>query len=310
MVDPKVSLVIETDSIHAYDDITFKDCLLALMNLDYPKQKIQYVIIDGGKVPNIRELVDQIIPDAQIFPLPGANKFQQKNLGIDRASGEIIAFIDGDCAPPSNWLRVVVKHLGQAPADIAGIQGMTVLTKKPLSREVSALFYGARTNHQTGYTERLVTDNCAFTREVLQRFRFEQDHFSTVSDTLLMVRLRNAGYKMIFSEELVMHHSFPGWTRDGLGWFFGRAFGVGYYMVQGRRLEKVLRGSSLIRIFGIGWPVLSAGKILLDIKQLWQNRSRLQSSFLAALPLLTVYEIVLFCGGCAAVFHRQPPRWS
>jgi cellulose synthase/poly-beta-1,6-N-acetylglucosamine synthase-like glycosyltransferase len=308
--EPKISLIVESDSVHLYDDITFEDCLRALVRLDYPQEKIQYILIDGGKISDFSKIVHHVIPAAEIFRLPGGNKFQQKNLGIERATGEIIAFIDGDCAPPENWLRIIVDELMDAPQAVAGVQGMTRLTRKPLSRELSALFYGPRTNHDSGYTERLVTDNCAFRKEILQRFRFERDHFSTVSDTLLLLRLKKAGYKMRFCERLVMMHSFPGWNRDGLGWFFGRAFGVGYYMVQGRRVESALRGSSLIRPFGIGWPLLSAGKTILDFKQLWQNRTRLQSSFLAALPLAAVYEAVLFCGGCAAIFNLKPPRWS
>ncbi len=46
-------------------------------------------------------------------------------------------------------------------------------------------------------------------------------------------------------------------------------------MIVGRRLERELRGSSLIRPMGIGWPLLSAAKTILDLKQLWQNRFRL-----------------------------------
>jgi glycosyltransferase involved in cell wall biosynthesis len=305
-----VSVVIETDSVHDYDDITIDDCLAAVAGQTYPPALVEVVVVDGGKVPALGALVRRTFPDALVLSLAGGTKFEQKNLGMDAATGKIVAFLDGDCAPPPTWLATIVEGLAAAPPDVAGLQGITVLSDGFLSRELSALFYGPRRNRDGLLATRLVTDNCAFRTAVLRRFRFEHAEFSTVVDTLFLRRLERAGYRVLVSEELRMAHSFPGATRAGLVWFFARAFGVGYYMVKARQLEPDLRGSALVRWGGLGWPLLALGKCVVDVRQVWENRRRVGARFALAMPATAVYELTLFLGGLAALLRIPPPRWS
>jgi glycosyltransferase involved in cell wall biosynthesis len=306
-----ISVVIETDSIHDYDDITIADCIRAITRQTYPADQFQVIAVDGGKAPALRDLVLTAFPTATVLALPGGTKFEQKNLGASVATGEILAFVDGDCAPPADWLATIARELGNAPPNVAGVQGITRLTDGWLAPEVSALFYGVRRRNGTLWAGRLVTDNCGFRRDVFRRFAFEHPGFSTVVDTLLLRRLERAGYRMLVCEDLRMSHSFPGLaTRDGLGWFFGRAYGVGYYMVRMRQIEPDLRGSALVRRAGLGWPLLFLGKCVMDLRQVWENRSRLHARFIPALPLAAIYETALFIGGVAAILRVPPPRWS
>jgi len=305
-----ISVVLETDSTHPYDNIKIGDCLEAVARQTYPRELTELIVVDGGKVEGLEEVVKPLFPSAIIFKLPGGTKFEMKNLGMKAATGEIVAFVDGDCAPPPDWLSWVVRELAQALPEVAGVQGITVLTDGFLAREISALFYGVRSDGSGRYTARLVTDNCAFRREIARRFTFEHTDFSTVVDTLFLRRLEQAGYRMRLCENLRMDHSFPGATWEGVRWFFARAYGVGYYMVKGRQLEPDLRGSWLVRWGGVGWPLLALGKFLLDLHQVWQNRRRLKVRPLVAFLPTVLYEAVLFLGGVAALLRFPPPRWS
>jgi glycosyltransferase involved in cell wall biosynthesis len=305
-----VSVVLETASADPANDITLADCLAALARQSYPRELIEVIVVDGGKVPGLARVVRGVFADAMVLPLPGGSKFEQKNLGSEAASGEIVAFVDADCAPPADWLRTIVAELSIAPPDVAGVQGITELTRGVLSREMSALLYGVRYDRRRRSAGRLVTDNCAFRRPVLRRFGFEHPHFSTVADTLLLRRLDRAGYRLLLCEGLRMTHSYPGLTGAGLRWFLARAWGVGYYMVRARRLEAELRGSALVRAAGLGWPLLALAKAGADLRQVWENRPRVGARLLAALPVVVVYELTLFAGGLAALLRRPPPRWA
>jgi glycosyltransferase involved in cell wall biosynthesis len=305
-----VSVLIETDSVHDYDDIAFADCLAAVAGQRYPRELMQVVVVDGGKVPGLDALVARAWPGARVLRCPGGSKFEQKNAGMDAATGEIIAFVDGDCAPPPDWLATVVEELAGAPADVAGVQGITVLSDGFLARELSALFYGPRRHRDGLRATRLVTDNCAFRADAVRGLRFEHATFSTVVDTLFLRRLERAGRRVIVSERLRMAHSFPGATWAGLVWFFARAWGVGYYMVRARQIEPDLRGSALVRWGGLGWPALAAAKCAVDVGQVWENRRRVGARFALALPAAAVYELTLFLGGVAALLRLPPPRWS
>jgi glycosyltransferase involved in cell wall biosynthesis len=305
----RVSVVVETDSVGEVG-VTFEDCVAALAAQTYPRELIEVIVAEGGKIPQADSVVRRAFPDAIVLRLPGGSKFQLKNLGMDHATGDITAFVDGDCAPAPDWLSRIVELLGSAPAEVAGVQGVTILSPGFLAAELSALLYGIRTDANGAYSTRLVTDNCAFRRAAVQGLRFEHAEYSTVSDTLFFRRLTRAGLRMLVCDGMRMNHSFPGLSWDGIIWFLHRAYGTGYYMVETRRQEPELRGAALVRWGGIGWPVLSAGKVLVDLRQVFRNRRRLNLRLWRVLPALATFEISLFVGGMAAVLRRPFPRWS
>jgi cellulose synthase/poly-beta-1,6-N-acetylglucosamine synthase-like glycosyltransferase len=305
-----VSVVLETDSVHPFDNLTLEDCLDALSRQDYPPELIEVIAVDGGKVSGLAAVVRRRCPGATVIACPGGTKFEQKNLGMAAARGDIIVLLDADCAAPPDWISTVVSTLARAPADIAGMQGVTDLSRGVLSREVTALLYGIRTDRARGGATRLVTDNLAFRRDVIRDFCFEHSTFPTAVDSLLLRRLRRAGYRVLFSERMRMTHSYPGTVRAFAPWFFLRAWAVGYFMVRTRQLEPDLPGSPLIRAAGLGWPLLSAAKAVRDVAQVWEHRRRSGARVLASLPLLVAFETTLFLGGLAALFRLAPPRVS
>ena len=102
---PRVSVVLETDSVPASDNLTITDCLEALVRQDYPPDLIEVIAVDGGKVPALAALVRRTFPSAVILECPDGTKFEQKNLGMKTARGEIVALLDADCAAPPGWSR-------------------------------------------------------------------------------------------------------------------------------------------------------------------------------------------------------------
>ncbi len=306
---PTVSVVLETDSVHPFDTITLADCLAALSRQDYPRERLELVVVDGGKARAVGDLVRAAFAGAVVVAAPGASKFEQKNLGVRVARGELVAFVDADCAPPAGWLARGVAALAESPPDVAGVQGITHLAPGLFARELTALFYGIR-RVGDGEAARLVTDNCLFRTAVLRRFAFEPAWFSTVVDSLLLRRLRRAGYRVRLADDLGMVHSFPGASPVTIGWFFARGWAVGYYMVRARQLDGELPGSRLVRWAGLGWPLVVLAKAGRDLLQVEEHRRRAGASRLAAVPLLLLYEATVLLGGVAALCRLPPPRVS
>src|SRR5688572_14172343 len=168
-----VSVVLETDSVHASDTVSIVECLDALTRQDYPREHMDVIAVDGGKVPGLAGLVRARFPSATLLECPGGTKFEQKNLGMKAARGDIIALLDADCAAAVDWVSTIARELQAASPDVAGIQGITELSPGFLSREVTALLYGMRSGPRDRTAARLVTDNVAFRRDVIRRFAFE-----------------------------------------------------------------------------------------------------------------------------------------
>ena len=85
-------------------------CLAALSRQNYPKDRIEIVVVDNGLNDGIELLVKQYSSAILIKEVkPGS--YSARNTGIARAQGEIIAFTDADCIPGDDWIEKGVSRL-------------------------------------------------------------------------------------------------------------------------------------------------------------------------------------------------------
>lgn len=99
---PKVSVIVPVKNGAAY----IQGLLDSLMDVDYEKDKLEVVVVDGNSTDNTREIVSQYPVKLLLEERPGLNA--ARNTGIKHSSGEIIAFTDADCIVPKNWIRSIV----------------------------------------------------------------------------------------------------------------------------------------------------------------------------------------------------------
>lgn len=101
---PTISIIIPTLNAER----TLAVCLDSILNQDYPHDKIEIIIVDGGSKDNTLKIaesrVDKIIRNPFVIEEAG------KPLAIDIAKNEIIAFIDSDnIIPSTNSIRRMVE---------------------------------------------------------------------------------------------------------------------------------------------------------------------------------------------------------
>jgi GT2 family glycosyltransferase len=101
-------------------------CLDAVSRLDYPRTRLEVIVVnDGGAPPPEAELAalrERV--DLTVVTQRNAGPAAARNAGAARASGEVIAFTDDDCAPEASWLRALVGRLTADPECMVG--GRTV----------------------------------------------------------------------------------------------------------------------------------------------------------------------------------------
>lgn len=97
-------------------------CLAALARLDYPRERRELIVVDdGGAAP----LDGVVAPYREALGLtlvrqPNAGPAAARNLALERASGELVAFTDDDCEPDPGWLRELARAWRAAPEALIG----------------------------------------------------------------------------------------------------------------------------------------------------------------------------------------------
>lgn len=88
---------------------TLKACLQSIRNQDYPQGKIEILIVDGGSTDKTKKIAQKYRP---CFIRGGYKENQEarKGVGLLKAKGELVAYIDSDnILPHPNWLRQMVQ---------------------------------------------------------------------------------------------------------------------------------------------------------------------------------------------------------
>ena len=93
------------------------DTLLSLSELDYENYEV--IVVNGPSTDNTQDVLSHWKDIVKIGKCPEANLSMSRNIGIQMASGDIVAFIDDDAAPPLSYLTVKVTVCGWLSATVA-----------------------------------------------------------------------------------------------------------------------------------------------------------------------------------------------
>ena len=86
---------------------TLEKCLASIRDQDYPQEKIEIIIADGGSTDSTLEIAKKYT--RKIFDNPLKTGEAGKEVGVKRATGNIIVLIDSDnILPDQDWMRRMV----------------------------------------------------------------------------------------------------------------------------------------------------------------------------------------------------------
>ncbi len=117
---PSISVVLATYN----SEFSLMLCLDSLFSQDYPKEKIELIIADGGSKDKTLEIIKNY--PHKLFQIPADKQEAEYNKGValSHAKNEIVLFIDHDnILPHKNWLKNMVFPL----TEDEGITGVEVL---------------------------------------------------------------------------------------------------------------------------------------------------------------------------------------
>ena len=132
--------------------------------------------------------------------------FQARNVGLEVASGEVIAFIDADCRPAPDWLASGVAELDRGELDLVAGHIDVQLSERPgLVERVDFARYldQERTVSEGGFG---ATANLFTWRRVIDAVGgFERESIAD-GDRILCLRATQQGYRLGYSPRPVVAH--------------------------------------------------------------------------------------------------------
>jgi glycosyltransferase involved in cell wall biosynthesis len=202
---PAVSVIIPV--LNDYERLEL--CLQALAEGSYPRARLEVIVVDNGTsadqmvdVGASREWVSQIVE-------PRFGSYAARNAGLERASGDIIAFTDADCIPAKNWLERGVEALTarESIGLVAGeIDIFAADPKRPTPTEIYEMEYAFC---QRRYVEEYsfgATANVFTRRDVVESVGpFEQTLISG-GDREWGQRVARAGFEVVYAAEASVKH--------------------------------------------------------------------------------------------------------
>jgi cellulose synthase/poly-beta-1,6-N-acetylglucosamine synthase-like glycosyltransferase len=196
---PKVSIIVA-----AYNnEQTIDECLKSILALDYPKDYIEVIVMDGASS-------DATVEKAQKYPVkvvsirlnaPAAYNYAMKNV----AAHQILGFIDSDAKVESQWLRKLFPRL--AEPQVAGVSGSieTWNVENPWARSIG---YELKNRYSRigKYTSRIATMNLLLKKAVIEEAGGWDESLPSQYDTDLGFRLSALGYRIAYEPSAVCFH--------------------------------------------------------------------------------------------------------
>jgi glycosyltransferase involved in cell wall biosynthesis len=197
------------------EELYIEECLRTLLNQDYPADKMEILVADGGSPDRTREIVARIAAtDARVRLVDNsAHKIQSwgQNLAIKESKGEFILICDVHAEYAGNYVSKLIEAFLRTGADCAGgaqrAKAQTWFQKALCAALSSPLGVGGasyRSSEADGFVDTVFPG--AFKRSILEKVGLYDVKAVTNEDAELQQRILEAGGKVYLSKEVVVYY--------------------------------------------------------------------------------------------------------
>ena len=192
---------------------TVRDLLDSLMKLDYEKEKMEIIFVDGNSTDGTRGIIGEY--PVRLVDEEGKGLNAARNTGIRHSTGEILAYTDGDCVVPPDWAKGIARNFKEPGVSFVGGMVRGYDEKDFISTYMDETFFQVK----PGFTERHKVNelylfnfpagcNMAFRREALEKIDFFDERIDHGFDDLIPVeKLSDRGFSLVLDTDVrVFHH--------------------------------------------------------------------------------------------------------
>jgi cellulose synthase/poly-beta-1,6-N-acetylglucosamine synthase-like glycosyltransferase len=200
--NPKSSILIPVKGLNR----NLGECIRYCLELDYPDYEI--IVLS--------DFLIELPYDVRVLATGAKGPSDKRNIGIEEARGEIIAFIDDDAFPPKDWLKNAVRNFGDE--GVAAVGGPAVTPENDGSREkasgsiYSSLFGGGAYRYRyIPQKKRFVDDFPSFNfivrKSILKELCGFKTKFWPGEDTALCLEItKRLGKRIVYDPSVLIYH--------------------------------------------------------------------------------------------------------
>lgn len=131
-----------------------------------------------------------------------------REIGIKKAKGEYISFIDSDVVVPKDWFEKALNIIKKKD-NIAAVGGPGISPYNDIvSKTINHLLYGRSNKDELVYVKSLPTMNILYDRKSIEGLKFNKNLWMG-EDVDFSFKILKRGYKLIFSRDLWVYHFHP-----------------------------------------------------------------------------------------------------
>ncbi len=251
---PKVSILIPAHN----EELVIEHTLQAMVNLEYPKDKLEIIPINDNSTDQTGAIVDAY---AERYPFikpfhtdpsnGGRGKSGALNQGLNYSTGEVIVVYDADNVPEPEAVYNLVLGLNndKEAAAVVGKFRVSNATKNLLTRFINTETLTFQWLAQAGRWHWFKVTTIPGTNFAIRRSVIEElggwDEKAISEDTELSFRIYNAGYRIRFFPEAVTWEQEPEtlkvWWKQRMRWAQGNMYVIFKYLSQLKQLNSKVR---------------------------------------------------------------------
>lgn len=208
--EPNVTIIVAARN----EEKNIRNCLSSLVEIDYPQEKLEIVIVDDYSTDNTGKIIDEftakypnikkVIPTLRVIQKPG--KTNAIVNGIKNSSGEIIFTTDADCVVKPSWIKTQIKYFTDNVGVVTGFtfqKAYSQFTGMQNLDWVYLLTVAAGTIN-LGLPLSCIGNNMAYRRDAYDWVGgYENIKFSVTEDFALLHKIhKHTHYEVVFPVEL------------------------------------------------------------------------------------------------------------
>ena len=189
-----------------------------LFEQNYPQERYEVLVIDGGSTDGTRGIVQELLPtrkNLRLLDNPRRLSSAARNIGVQAAQGELIVVVDGHCELPNNdYLRNLAAAFERSGADCLGRpQPLRVASPSYLERAIGLARASKLGHHPASYiygsNEQRVPAHSvavAYRRRVFEQVGLFDERFDACEDVELNHRVDQSGMCCLLVPELAVSY--------------------------------------------------------------------------------------------------------